>query len=520
MNYWRKWGVVVLVFTLVLGMSVSGTASAFPGRGRPSPPGRAQGTIDGYSDDEGSEQDDPDGWVPPGLRNKGVPPGLQDKGGLPPGLQDREVLPPGIQLRFAETLRQRFEEEEGAEEETAALIIEGPEFVVIPEEGKQNATYRAIFHDGQGEQEVQAEWALLDAEAIDGVTINEDGVLHFDESVESASITVTAEYLIEDEETTRRYDASLEVELYRAEPHSLHIEGQEYVLLDDELGDEEMTLSYSAVMRDQHGIAMESGVIEWVVTTGDFDEEEMDILADAQDLDIILDAAKEGVIEVTARSEAEEDLADHLTVSLYYPEKQGIEILGDALVQITDDMQFPLELVYQAHVVDQYDRIVDAVDVTWSIQSDSEGVTVDGGVVSVAQIEGDALEFALQAEHDEYSDQLDVVVYYPEANSVSVTGPGSIEIPEEGEVSTAKFEADVIDQNGETIPSVDVMWLVVDEEGGSLRVEDGVQIDEEGYLTVEPIVTLKGAYVSASYDEDTYELHWIDFVSLDESDED
>lgn len=44
--------------------------------------------------------------LPPGLRGKGIPPGLEKKDGLPPGLIEKiNDLPTGIQMRFKDVLK-------------------------------------------------------------------------------------------------------------------------------------------------------------------------------------------------------------------------------------------------------------------------------------------------------------------------------------------------------------------------------------------------------------------------------
>ena len=95
MKHWMtRTGVMALVLVLILGL-VLVHAEAF------TPPGHARKAAL-----EADEEWDDDFLLPPGLRNKGVPPGLQKQGyTLPPGLMNRglDELPPGIMMRFLHT---------------------------------------------------------------------------------------------------------------------------------------------------------------------------------------------------------------------------------------------------------------------------------------------------------------------------------------------------------------------------------------------------------------------------------
>lgn len=109
----KKVFVLVLILTMVFGTIA---ASALP-------PGQAKKVMtqaewmnlmqvrEAQEDDDMEGLYGPMGLLPPGLMNKGTPPGLLNNGkvGLPPGLVGRDLLPPGIQMRFREEAQWRQE---------------------------------------------------------------------------------------------------------------------------------------------------------------------------------------------------------------------------------------------------------------------------------------------------------------------------------------------------------------------------------------------------------------------------
>ncbi|MFO7942215.1 MAG: hypothetical protein R6U92_06215, partial [Bacillota bacterium] len=208
-----KGTVLTLVTVALVMVMLAGVALAAP------PPHVMEKKMDGNTsgplnrDGDGNAEDG-EGWIPPGLREKGIPPGLQDKGGLPPGLQGREVLPPGIMMRFREAL-------EGIDEDAPGLSIEGPEVFAIPDEESVGVDYTAVFFDGSEDSTVAADWSL--EEEVTGVSLSSEGVLTVGSDATSGTLTIEAVYTVVVGEDEEEYVATLDVELYRPEMSELTI---------------------------------------------------------------------------------------------------------------------------------------------------------------------------------------------------------------------------------------------------------------------------------------------------------
>lgn len=198
----RRLALVMVLLLLVLGVA-GGFSQAGPPpwagppgqreSGGPSPqtgPNQGQegeagenGAAEENGEDEGDEEEGtgppptPPGRenLPPGLRDKGTPPGLVDKGGLPPGLQGREMLPPGIRMRFWQVLQELAREQEEAEEaEATSLVILGPDELVIPQDAQAQGarypvTYRAQLAADPDAALEDIQWVYPEAEAVAGV---------------------------------------------------------------------------------------------------------------------------------------------------------------------------------------------------------------------------------------------------------------------------------------------------------------------------------------------------------------
>lgn len=111
----RKVLVVALILTMVFGtIAASAQVNVPPGQAKK---GMTQAMWMNLMQIREAQEDDdmeglygPMGLLPPGLMNKGTPPGLLNNGkvGLPPGLVGRDVLPPGIEMRFMETWQWQY----------------------------------------------------------------------------------------------------------------------------------------------------------------------------------------------------------------------------------------------------------------------------------------------------------------------------------------------------------------------------------------------------------------------------
>ena len=135
--------------------------------------------------EEDQERYGPGRELPPGLRGKGTPPGLEKRDlDLPPGLENRRGnLPPGIQMRFVDALNR----EDLGDPEVHSVQVEGPDYVWIPEGENENVTeytevpYSAVVKDQYGRtmRIQQVTWELVNPDDLVGITLesSEDGKL-------------------------------------------------------------------------------------------------------------------------------------------------------------------------------------------------------------------------------------------------------------------------------------------------------------------------------------------------------
>ena len=382
-----------LTLMLAFGLVFATGADAFgpPGHGGV-PPGQA-GEIDDESE------------LPPGLRDKGTPPGLEDKGGIPPGLQGRDVLPPGIQMRFQEALS---EMERKGQEEIAEIVISGESAVALPvDEEPVTAKYAAIALDDEGEElkEVNADWNLADDFA--GVSIDDKGVLEVTDEAEAGVVTLEATYTKEIEGEIETLTAKFDVELYVSEIAGVEIEGSKYVAIS---GDEEdaLNLEYSAVVLDQQDKAVEGEEVSWSVTSEDFENLEIDAEGN-----ITIDELVEGQFTVKVVLDSDESIENELQVTLYIPEAASVEVVaGAASLALPEEGQEVTE-EYAAVVLDQYDFEIEGEIALWFLADAYDGVSISyEGILTVEDsAEPGVIELLVVYEIDENGDD-DVFTSY------------------------------------------------------------------------------------------------------------
>ena len=220
--------------------------------------------------------------VPPGLQEKGAPPGLVNKGGLPPGLHGRTVdaLPPGI--RNNPNFQEAVERLRKAEEEPVFFIV-GSEYIAIPDEGTKTQQYTAFLRDEDGtKNEVTASWSLDNGQAGE-VSIDTNGLLSVTHSVyDTVTVTVTAAHTVGEADDEESYSAQLEVVVYHPLAEDIVISGAAEITLPEK--GEKITEDYEAVVVDQHGQEMDK-TISWVlekVTGVTLDNKTLTIMDDAE----------------------------------------------------------------------------------------------------------------------------------------------------------------------------------------------------------------------------------------------
>jgi len=161
---------VSLVLMLVLALTVMSVQALPPGLQRMMERNQEQNQEETGYYGPGRE-------LPPGLRGKGTPPGLEKQGlELPPGLIGREVLPPGIMMRFVDAM-DNVSREYWEDQEADSITVEGPRYLAIPPEEVKEVQYRATVQNEHGRalSGLELEWELDNG--YDGISIDQKGVL-------------------------------------------------------------------------------------------------------------------------------------------------------------------------------------------------------------------------------------------------------------------------------------------------------------------------------------------------------
>ncbi len=351
----KKRVLITLALILILVLCFGGLALA-------APPDHAGGP-------KLAKEYDQEKLIPSGLQGKGIPPGLQKKGGLPPGMQGRDILPPGIQMRFAEALEERLVE--------SKLIISGDRFIVIPDDEAITVDYDVIFIDENGDETiVTADWGFNNNDEIDGVSF-ENGILEVSPDAESGTITISAVYNTGEEE----FSKSIEVTVYSQEVTSVEISGPEYVELSDE-DEAPLVVKYNAVVKDQEDRDMEKEVT-WVLGSDDYEYIDLD------NGEVTLSELPEEDLVFTLKAIYVDDEAyyDELEVTVYYPYADEVLITGDEEIAIP--LEGEIEKEYKALVVDQLNREIQETEVEWYLTDENgeiielNGVELDNGELVV-----------------------------------------------------------------------------------------------------------------------------------------
>ena len=179
----------------------------------------------------------------------------------------------------------------------------------------------------------------------------------------------------------------------------------------------------------------------------------------------------------------------------YQPEVKTIEVSGDTEIIIPGLGGAAVEKTYTATLKDQCDIEMTGA-VTWSVEGDPAGVTIENGVLKVTDGAKDVTAVTIKATYGEGEDAVEgsKEVTLARATSVvttiDITGPDSVAIPAE-EVTTAQYTATAKDQYSEDMTTT-FTWSIA---GAPVT---GVSIDETGKVTVETTAQLGSFTIQAT----------------------
>ncbi|GEM_PF-3215507 len=573
----KRFAVGVLVFLLTVGLVFPGAAVAGPpdhaggpqdhARGA-GPPGDSDGHPHGgppglssdappvlqdnkEDDDNGAKNGDGDEETDAEGR---TPPGLVDKGGLPPGLQGRSVdeLPPGIRYNpnFQEAINKMREKEETEEPVVAGISILGETKVAVP--GENDVTYeyeaKTVDEDNEIIERVAAEWEwkieedeIENGTGVEGVEVEtDDGMLKLlvgSDAEPGTIIEITATADVEVDEETKVFDDSIKVELYSAEVDQVKIEGKKHISLTGIDEGDNFEVTYEAYVKDQQGHIMEDEKVEWVVSCPeDYSDFAKKKSVDDQNRLTVEVLQEEGKFFVLAESETDSDIWTEILVTVYQQEIAEIKILGEEYVTLDDSQnndngengQDSVFLDYEARVLDNEGQVMEEKVVDWSVEEvqgfNTDEITkyVDDNYITV-ELPGEPGEFTLVAELEDSelaedlsidTASLTVYLYYPEPDSVEVSGADTITIPEEDNEDVEKeYYAVLKDQKDQEMEEKEFSWALVDKDDNDVKLSiPGVSLDYDGddsakaTLTVADDAGERSFALQASYEENGGEV--------------
>ncbi|RQD69639.1 MAG: hypothetical protein D5S00_06465 [Tindallia sp. MSAO_Bac2] len=254
---------LLLALTLMLIFALVATsAQAF------TPPGLLKQMERNNSNEELSVGRSSDGELPPGLRGKGTPPGLEKKGlTLPPGLDGRDNLPPGIMMRFIDALNYR----DLGDPEVYSIHLTGYDYLFIPEDDEVEATYKAVVKDqyGKAMPDERATLEMINRDDIDGISFDEEsGVLTLTSEAESGEIEIKAV-----SDTDDSVSGSMIVELTKAQAKFVY-DSEELM---DALEDQGIGI---VILRNDIGIEEPLIINRHVIIEGGYEDSQFEITAD------------------------------------------------------------------------------------------------------------------------------------------------------------------------------------------------------------------------------------------------
>ncbi|EFI32800.1 hypothetical protein Dthio_PD0098 [Desulfonatronospira thiodismutans ASO3-1] len=378
-------------------------------------------------------------------------------------------------------------------------IKESPEYITVfettPEKGDKNVSIdtdiEVIF-----DQDIQ----LLDAGEIE-ITADEES-FDFTASVTDDVLTITPdEDFAYDTEITVvintdavAWDLNPGVTL--EEDFSFIFTTEEGPVVDDITvdGPDSLTIpsegvtmgEYSAVVFDQFGDEMPDEEVIWSLEDlGDLegisiDENTGEVTVSTE----AYEAFEEGdSFTVVATSETDEEIYETMEVDLELEDLvvTTVNVDGPGTILIPEEGETEV-VTYEAEVLDQYGAQMEE-EVTWSLDQEVDGVTIDDGVITVTHDADPDEEFtviATSVSDEDVTGEFEVSLTdeAPAVDSIVVEGDETVVVPSDGENSYT-YTATVFDQFGDEMPGEDVSWIL--EDLGDL---EGISINDIGLVTV------------------------------------
>jgi len=262
---------------------------------------------------------------------------------------------------------------------------------------------------------------------------------------------------------------------YQPEVTTIEVSGDEGIIIPG-LGETAVEKTYTATLKDQHGIEM-TGAVTWSVV-----DDPAGVTIDQSGVLKVTDGAKD-VTEVTVKA-TYGTVTGTLSVSLERatPILTSIAITGDSTVIIPVAGK-TTTAEYTATAKDQYGTLIaEQPTFTWSLAAPVTGIEVNTGTgeVTVGDTAVDGSSFTLQATSGEVTGTLSVslVRATPILTSIAIEGLDSVIIPVDGKTTTAEYTATGKDQYGLEMTGLTFTWSLAEP-------TTGVSIDETGKVTVD-----------------------------------
>ncbi|WP_051412162.1 Ig-like domain-containing protein [Halonatronum saccharophilum] len=185
-----------------------------------------------------------------------------------------------------------------------------------------------------------------------------------------------------------------------------------------------------------------------------------------------------------------------------------IGINGDKKMELPGIGEDNNEAAYTVQVIDQFGDAIEGKSVTWSVEGDPSGVSIEDGILTVSHT-ASAGSVTIRGEADGVIGSYEVEIVYAEEvlnNIKIISGSESITIPNPEDYPEVRdYEGQIMDQYGRIMEGESIIWSLkegvagVSIEGNQLTVTDGVEADNVTIvatansnedISVEMVVTL------------------------------
>ncbi len=263
-------------------------------------------------------------------------------------------------------------------QEAATITIQGKEYVTIQEDDEEPLVlaYTALVKDQHGKiiEGETVNWSVI-SDCFDGTLIEENLGMIYIIPPKAGSFTIIAK--------SGEITGTLEVIVYLPDVSSIEIQGKSFVALQED--EDSVSLTYTALVRDQEGIVMEDKEVTWsaddipglVLDNGDITLTELPAYGEKT----VFTLRAYCIIDNNVVTSGE------LTVTVYHPVVIEVTVNGAAEITIPAEGE-EATAEYVATVADQHGQTIEE-EVVWLLteengeETEISGAELDNGKLTI-----------------------------------------------------------------------------------------------------------------------------------------